>query len=301
VRVLFGDEGKSASERSSIQPRPFFSGEGDYGRKGREAQGKEGSYTEDTEREHRGHRGWRRLLIESARVLNRRDQLRQMCRTETKPLTEEDRARLLESLPKTPPWYRGNGLHLVAYGCAALIVLPIVALMISDVGWQPRSIVLGVVVAFIVGIAVYRLVLKPMAAFRRKDAVVQALREKVRTAETAQVQRVVASEVVEIESPEGNFYLFSTDENECVWVQPEQACQDWPNSSFEMVKMPGLDREFRPFCDGALLKPKKRVRFSTYFEHFDFDQLPEDGVIAQSAEAFLQAARNSGKTAVKGE
>jgi hypothetical protein len=34
----------------------------------------------------------------------------------------------------------------------------------------------------------------------------------------------------------------------------------------------------------ALLKAKKRVRFSTYFEHFDFDRLPEGGVIAQSVE-----------------
>jgi hypothetical protein len=63
----------------------------------------------------------------------------------------------------------------------------------------------------------------------------------------------------------------------------------------------GLDREFGPLCDGALLKPKKRVRFSTYFEHFEFDQLPDDGVIAQSAEAFLQAPRNSGKTAIRGD
>lgn len=214
-----------------------------------------------------------------------------MCTTITKPLTEADRARLLELLPKTAPWYRGNELKLVAYGCAALIVIPIFALMISDVGWRPRSIVLGGTVALIFGIKIFRLVLQPLTAFKRRGAVIQSLREKVHGAETAQVQRVVATEVVEILSPEGNFYLFSTGENECVWVQPEKPCETWPNRSFEMVKVQGLDREFGPFCDGDLLKPKKRIRFSTYFEHFDFGQLPEDGVIAQSAEAFLQAAR----------
>lgn len=211
------------------------------------------------------------------------------------PLTDADRVRLLDWLPKSPPWYRGHELDLVAYGFASLILIPIFCVAIYDVGWQPRSLILGVGVVFFIGYWVSQQVLKPCRAFKRKDSAMRALRESLRTAECAQVQRVVASEVVEILAPEGNFYLFSTGESECVWVQPEKLCKDWPNSSFAMIKVPGIDREFGPFCDGARLAPKKRVRFDTYFEEFDFDLLPEDGVIAQSASAFLQAARTSSK------
>jgi hypothetical protein len=72
---------------------------------------------------------------------------------------------------------------------------------------------------------------------------------------------------------------------------PGRPPPDWPNRKFEVVEVPGWKDEIGPFCYGKRLCPRETLEFSDYFEEFDFDKLPSDGLIDRSVDLFLREAR----------
>ena len=119
-------------------------------------------------------------------------------------------------------------------------------------------------------------------------------------ATTVRVQRVASARVVQITGDESTVCLFDVGENLTYWIDPYfmlpgRPPKEWPNSRFEVVRIPGWEEELGPFCDGERLRPLEvtESRDCCFQEVFE---VPKDGLIRQSLDAFLRTARGGNTT-----
>ena len=210
-----------------------------------------------------------------------------------RPLSEQERARLLAWTPAPPPPFRGLETRLVAHGVVCAILIPLLFLGIRDLRWNHSAgpfVVLSILLIYLL-IQLKKLVFTPLRIHRQRNQAVLSFRQAVTRASAVLVQQIESNEVVEIFHDEGCIYLFATGDSRSYWIDPQRPGKNWPNTKFEIVRVPGLGEDLGPFCHGQFLKPRKQLEFRDYFEEFDFDTLPADGVIACSVDSFLETAR----------
>ena len=221
-----------------------------------------------------------------------------------RPVTEHERSRLLGCMSVTPPapaaWRRKLRLDLMVQ-VAAFVTAAVALIWFKK---EPASFVVPVV---LVCWAVYwmfsfkGLVLTPMRKEREKNRAenerLAEFQKAVNAARSIRVQRVEAVGVVELMHDEGTICLFDLGDNRTYWIDPYSGmipgrppAQTWPNSKFEVVKLPGWKEELGPFCYGEPFRPRETLEFRDYFEEFDFD-VPGDGLIDKGVDTFLQEAR----------
>ena len=228
-----------------------------------------------------------------------------MHQTIERQMTEEERKRLLGSMPLSPSPLRTRQFKLRLIGTTIGALLA--------VGWAIATKRASAAVAIAAGllvIAIWWLLdlkrrgLIPMRRYREANERVWRFRAAVNAAKTVRVHRVQSDAVVQVVHDEGTICLFDVGENRTYWIDPYfmapgRPPEDWPNREFEVVELPGWEQEVGPFCCGKKLRPRETVEFRDLFEHYDFEP-PADGLIRQSPDTFLQdaQARNrSGATA----
>jgi hypothetical protein len=213
------------------------------------------------------------------------------------PVTPERKRELLE-LIEIGPWYRGIEAGLVGHAVAAAVWLAILLISWRDLKWNPKKALsvylLGICFLLYVMYQIRRLVLIPLSAQRREQRAALGFRSAVMAAENVTVEKIEADEVVSVSHDEGTIYLFATGPKQCFWFEPpKQPSKDWPNSSFEIVRVPGWRDDLGPFCRGKKLQPRASLEFREVFgEDFDPETIPEDGVIEHSLDEFLAITRS---------
>jgi hypothetical protein len=222
-------------------------------------------------------------------------------------VTEQERRRLLGCLPALRPaagnWRRKLKLDIIAQ-VGGFGTGPAAAIWISK---HPVSFVIPFV---LVCWALYwvfmakKLVLKPLREERERNRAANErlakFRNAVNVAKTVRVRRVEAQGVVEVMHDEGVDCLFDLEGKRTYWFHAiglmpgrREAGDDWPNSRFEIVELPGWQQEqdFGPFCYGEQLRPRETVEFRDYFAEYDFDKVAADGLIDKPVDVFLREAR----------
>jgi len=210
-------------------------------------------------------------------------------------MTPERQRELLE-LIEIRPWYCGIELALIGHAVAAAVWLTVFLISWRDLKWNPGKAssvyLLGICFLLYVMYQIRRLVLIPLGTQRREQRAAQGFRSAVMATETVTVEKIEA-EVVSVSHDEGTIYLFATGPKQCFWFEPtKQPSKDWPNSSFEIVRLPAWRDDLGPFCRGKKLQPRASLEFREVFgENFDGETIPEDGVIESSLDEFLAMAR----------
>jgi hypothetical protein len=203
-----------------------------------------------------------------------------------RPLTDAEKKRLLASLPRTRSFVREWGLAYLIH----IVGMPVLWLFIA--WWHSKleaSVFVGLYgVAYFLFLAVVSwsdLRSARFAAHRRAD-----LERQLSTAPVVSVQRVEAEKVVEILCDEVNLYLYDLEDGRFFVADAWDASRGrrprkgWPNSCFELIKVPGADEEFGPFCFGKKLVP---------IEYLDFREVDLDKLAGESRiyEGSLDALR----------
>lgn len=219
-----------------------------------------------------------------------------MHQTIEQQMTEDERKRLLDSMPLTPSPFRTRQFKLRLIG-TTIGVLAAVAFAIAT-----KRASAGVAIA--VGLLVFAIlwlldlksrVLTPLRRYREANERVWRFRGVVNAAKTVRVHRVQSDAAVQVVHDEGTICLFDVGENRTYWIDPYfmvpgRPPADWPNREFDVVEISGWEGEVGPFSRGTRLRPRETLEFRDMFEHYDFEP-PADGIIRQSLDAFLQDVR----------
>jgi len=219
-----------------------------------------------------------------------------MHKTVEQPLTEDERKRLVDSMPLAPSPFRTRQfkLRLISTSVGVLVGVAIL-IAVKKV---------SAVVAIPAGLIVFAIwwlfdlksrVLNPLRRYREANEHVWNFRNAVNAAKTVRVHRVQSDTVVQVGHDEGTICLFDIGENRTYWIDPYfmvpgRPPEDWPNRDFEVVEVPGWEEEVGPFSRGKKLRPRATLEFRDLFEHYDFEP-PPDGIIPQSLDDFLRDAQ----------
>jgi hypothetical protein len=213
-----------------------------------------------------------------------------------RPMTENDRQKLLGCLPLTPsPFSQWPFKKRLLIDLSAILTAILVCVGIKKI---PAIFVVPATAAFL---ALYWLanlntrVLNPLRRWRETNDKIRKFYNSINAAKSVRVCSVEANTVVEVFYDDGTICLFDIGNKQTIWVDPNcmiPGCdpQDWPNQKFETITVPGIDEEFGPFCSGKLLHPKETFEFRDLFEHNEFVP-PPDGIINQSLNDFLRVAK----------
>jgi hypothetical protein len=202
-----------------------------------------------------------------------------------RPLTDEERARLLASLPRRQTFLQEWGSILVG----SLLGVPF-AWLYADWRDGPRA---AWVFASICGL-IWVLVLAYAGwdTWHKRGEPARRTRELMRQlagATVVRVQRIEARTVVEIGTDSDSFYLFDLEDSryyQAEWCEargrPHR--EKWPNSQFELLTIPGSNEEFGPFCFGQKLEPSQYLDF----REIDLDKLSgENRIFRGSLDSLL--------------
>jgi hypothetical protein len=215
-----------------------------------------------------------------------------MYETTNRPLTESEKASLRQLTPEPTSAFKGLEVKLIAHAFAAIIFGVFLVIIIRDLRWRPSAgaIVLLAVYLLYISIQARALIIRPLRLHRQKMVPYLQRQQALAKADRAQVQRIRSNDVVQIDHDDGSFFLFAIDPERAFWTGVVGPAKSWPNTDFEIFSIAGIDDEIGPICHGKHLTPRRVVQFSDAFAHFDFDKLPEDGVINASVDAFLETA-----------
>src|SRR5262249_9011052 len=82
-------------------------------------------------------------------------------------------------------------------------------------------------------------------------------------------------------------YLFDLGDGQVFWhgIMSDDTVDatQWPNSCFELIKVPGNQELFGPFCEGERLVPRESL------ENVDLGDLLQTGVIGRSLDALVRS------------
>lgn len=215
-------------------------------------------------------------------------------------LTESEKRQLGSMVSRPLGPFQGLELKVVAHATAAVIFGVLSLIVLSDLHWRlsPGPIICLIAYLLYLVIQSRALLIRPSRLYRQSMAPYRRFQDVLANATSARVQRIRSTEVVQIDHDEGCFYLFSIGANAAFWTSVQAPSTAWPNSDFEIFTIPGLEDELGPVCHGEQLTPRRKIRFSDYFENFDFHKLPADGVINSSVDSFLETAAAGPKSAV---
>jgi hypothetical protein len=211
------------------------------------------------------------------------------------PITREKRQEML-ALFEAVPWHRGIEVALVGHAVAFAVCCGIWLVAWHDLRWNPEKAsgvyLLGIFFLLYFLYQIRRLIILPFEAQRKERRTVQAFREAVTTAESMTVQKIEADEVVSVSHDDGTIYLFATGPHQCFWFEPAVRPKDWPNSCFEVIRIPTWKDDLGPFCRGKKLRPRTSLEFREVFgDDFDPETIPEGGLIDRSLDEFLASVR----------
>lgn len=220
-----------------------------------------------------------------------------------RPLTQPEKNLLAALFPKPPGAFTGLEVKILAHAVGAAIFGVLTAIALLDLRWNfsPGAIVCLLAYLLYLWIQIRALLIRPMRSHRQKLAPYLRYQHALAQTQPVSVQRIRSNDVVKIAYDEGSFCLYAIDPNTAFWTSVEGPEKLWPNTEFEVFRIPGLDDEIGPICHGKALKPRSIVEFRDYFEHFDFEKLPDDGVINTSIDSFLKSAAASANTPSKSE
>ena len=214
-----------------------------------------------------------------------------------RPLSEEERTRLLACLSPVPSPF----LPFSQFGLSAIGEAFGVFCFVAIVGWLgpwPAARVIALGVAFLAAWWLLHLksrVLAPLQRYRELNQRVWNFQNAVNEAQAARVHRIESDAVVEVTHDEGVIYLFDVGTHGTYWIDPYcfmiPGCppKEWPNRNFEVFEIPGCKEEIGPFCHGKRLRERAKLEFRDLFEHYEFKP-PPDGLIRQSLDEFLKTA-----------
>jgi hypothetical protein len=204
-------------------------------------------------------------------------------------LSAADKELLARFMPSPPGPFHGLEHKIIIRGFVLLIFGGLIGVLIRDLRWNfsvPRLLFIMAFFVF-VWMQINELILRPRRLHRQKKIPFNQFQKALSAATVATVQRIESKNVVQIDSDEGAFYLFSTGPNQTYWSDLDGPPDSWPNSKFDVFRIPGFERDLGPLCHGELIEPRRSVLFRDYFGHFDFEQLPKDGLIMDAPDAFL--------------
>ena len=218
-----------------------------------------------------------------------------------RPLTESEKNLLAALVPKPHGPFKGLELKIVAHSLGAAIFGVLIAIALFDLRWNfsPGAIVCLLAYFLYLWMQIRALLIRPQRLHRQKMTPYLRYQSALAQTQPVTVQRIRSNDVVQIDHDEGSFYLYSIDPNTAFWTSVEGPENLWPNTDFDVFRIPGLDEEIGPICRGERVKPRSIVEFSAYFEHFDFEKLPADGVINSSIDSFLKNVAASATTTSK--
>jgi hypothetical protein len=178
-----------------------------------------------------------------------------------RPITNEERGRLLASVPAPGPFFRKFVVQPVVF--VPLAFLPFVWLFVAwrmsrfD-AWLFTSI-FGLITLLIIGIPGW----DEWRQSRAKAARYRDVKRRLASCAVARVQRVEARTVVQIGCDLIDMFLFDLEDGRYfIAEESESPSRDWPNSSFELLTIPGNNEEFGPFCDGEKIEPEEYLKFT---------------------------------------
>jgi hypothetical protein len=214
-------------------------------------------------------------------------------------LIEAEKRQLGQLVSKPVGPFQGLELKLAAHATAAVIFGVLLLIALSDMRWNFSIGPVACLIAYLLYLLAQArtLLIWPLRLHRRSMARYLHFRDTLNNASSASVKRILSSDVVQILHDEGSFYLFSIGANSAFWTSVQASSETWPNTDFEIFSIQGLEDELGPICHGKRLKPRRVFEFSDYFENFDFEKLPVDGLINSSIDSFLQDAAGSPKPA----
>jgi hypothetical protein len=162
-----------------------------------------------------------------------------------------------------------------------MLIFLVVAILIGSWFWNLFSALCAAAIAVLLEWKRVKASIQTWRDNRAMAEKLRAVRAQVLAAESVVVSRVESTNVVEVPHDMGTVYLFEVSGGRWFWIDPERPCEKWPNSSFEVVRVPSCEFEFGPFCFGKRLKPADTLEFM----EFDFDQLPLNGVYEGSLDS----------------
>jgi hypothetical protein len=206
---------------------------------------------------------------------------------------EKDFLANLKSPPPGP--FKGLELRLAAHSFAVILLGVFLGIILKDLRWNYSAGAVVCLVAYILYIFIQArtLILRPLGSRRCAMAVYRDYQRAVHSTLPARVQRIRSNEVVQIDHDEGSFYLYATGPASSFWTSVQGPEKSGPNTDFEIFQIPGVRGELGPICHGQRLKPRSIIEFNDHFETFDFEKLPEDGVIHASIASFLENTASS--------
>ncbi len=219
-----------------------------------------------------------------------------MHQTVEQQMTEDERKRLVASMPLTPSPFRTRQFKLRLISTSVGVLVGVAILIAAKK--------VSAVVAIPAGLMVFGIwwlldlksrVLTPLRRYREANERVWKFRGVVNAAKTVRVHRVQSDAVVQVVHDEGTICMFDVGENRTYWIDPYfmvpgRPPEHWPNREFEVVEVPGWEGEVGPFTHGTRLRPRQTLEFRDLFEHYDFEP-PADGIIRQSLDVFLRDAQ----------
>jgi len=218
-----------------------------------------------------------------------------------RPMTPDERRRLLDCMPLAPSPFRARPFKLRIAAELVGVLLAVIILVWRHI--VPASMGVPAAVGCYALLWLFQLnerVLQPLRRHRKANRKVWGFRKVLDEATTVRVQRVASARVVQITGDESTVCLFDVGENLTYWIDPYfmlpgRPPKEWPNSRFEVVRIPGWEEELGPFCDGERLRPLEvtESRDCCFQEVFE---VPKDGLIRQSLDAFLRTARGGNTT-----
>jgi len=108
--------------------------------------------------------------------------------------------------------------------------------------------------------------------------------------ESVTVEKVVSDRVVAVYGDDCELYVFDVGNNQLYWSSVTAPKSKWPNSSFEVVQIPGFDDVLPPTCHGTKLKPLAEVDI----REIGVIAIPEQNPSEGSLDALLSDARTNG-------
>ena len=178
-----------------------------------------------------------------------------------RPLTNEERRRLLALVPAPAPFFRKFVLHpavLIPLASLPLVWLFVAWRMGRFDAWLFTSI-FGLITLLLIGIPGW----DEWRQARAQGGRYWGVNRQLASATVCRVQTVEARTVVQIECDLVDLFLFDLEDGRYFIAEAgETPRRNWPNSSFEWVTIPGSQEEFGPFCHGEKIEPVEYLKFT---------------------------------------
>ncbi len=217
-----------------------------------------------------------------------------------RPLTAEERQRLLDLMPVPPrPPFPVIRLIRRVFEMACVMLAGCVLVAVKDVS----AIIVFPCIA-VIYLLYYEFELADLLFLRRQRYAleynpVMKFRKAVEAAQTVRVHSFEVNALVQMHHDDGTIYLLDLGDGQTYWLDagysqmgrvPDRLPPEWPSTKFELFQLPNYAKQIGPFCTGTKLRPRESVEMNDLvLEGVDFDNVVSaDGFINKPLDTFLE-------------